>query len=159
MLIYWSSSPFRMGDALPGPGHSPMGLHPAGRAVVTKEIFLQGLQPAGRAVVPFSLCWLVCLCHLIKTAKMANKLEKALTFQREKNILHHYKGILLLKQLWQNQNYQFVLCGSQDWSLDGFAVSGSDPDPSGSTDPHPNLVNSYGFSKSNVPYHCPMTLK
>ncbi len=31
------SSSFRMGDALPGPGHSPMGLHPAGRAVVPKE--------------------------------------------------------------------------------------------------------------------------
>ncbi len=92
-----------MGDALPGPGLSPMGLHPAGRAVVPKEIFLQGLQPASMAVVPFSWCWLVCLCHVIKTTKMADKLEKELTFQRETNILHHYKGILLLKLLWQNR--------------------------------------------------------
>ncbi len=65
---------------------------------------------------------------------MADKLEKALTF--------HTKGILLLKLLWQNQNYQLVLCGSRDWSLgilltalNGFAVSGSDPDPSGSISP------------------------
>ncbi len=28
---------------------------------------------------------------------MADKLEKALIFQTETNILHHYKGILLLK--------------------------------------------------------------
>ncbi len=70
---------------------------------------------------------------------MADTLEKALTFQTEKNILHHYEGILLLKLLWQNQNYQLVLCGSWDWSLviwlaawDGEDVSGSDPDPWGS---------------------------
>ncbi len=97
MLIYWFSSSFRMGDALPGPGRSPMGLYPAGRAVVPKERFLHGLQPTGRAVFPFSWCWLVCLCHMIKTTKMADKLDKALTFQRETNILHHYKGIFLLK--------------------------------------------------------------
>ncbi len=40
---------------------------------------------------------------------MANTLEKALNFQTETNILHHYKGILLLKLLWQNQNYQLVV--------------------------------------------------
>ncbi len=39
MLIYGFSSSFRMGYALPGPGRSPMGLHPAGRAVVPKERF------------------------------------------------------------------------------------------------------------------------
>ncbi len=100
MLIYWFSSSFRMGDALPGPWRSHMQLH-----------------PAGRAVVPFSWCWLVYLCHVIKTTKMADKLEKTLTFQTETNILHHYKGILLLKLLWQNRNYQLVLCGSRDWSL------------------------------------------
>ncbi len=60
---------------------------------------------------------------------MADKLEKALTFLRKTNILHHYKGILLLKLLWQNQNYQLVLCGSQDWSL-----------RINLTDSHPNLV-------------------
>ncbi len=81
-----------------------------------KRTFLQGLQPACRAVVPFHWCWLVCLCHVIKTTKMADTLEKALTFQTETNILHHYTGILLLKLLWQNQNYQLVLCGSRDWS-------------------------------------------
>ncbi len=48
---------------------------------------------------------------------MANKLEKVLTFQTKTNILHQYKGILLLKLLWQNQNYQLVLCGSWDGSL------------------------------------------
>ncbi len=36
--------------------------------------------------------------------KDGDTLEKALTFQTETNILHHYKGILLLKLLWQNQN-------------------------------------------------------
>ncbi len=79
---------------------------------------------------------------MIKTTKMVDKLEKALTFQTETNILHHYNGILLLKLLWQNQNYQLVMCGSPDWSLgmwltarDGDAVSGSDPDPSGSISP------------------------
>ncbi len=84
---------------------------------------------------------------------MADKLENTLTFQTETNILYHYKGILLLKLFWQNQNYQLVLCGSQDWSLgiwltalDGFNISGSDPDPSGSIGPPatPTLgVNSY----------------
>ncbi len=71
---------------------------------------------------------------------MADTLEKALTFQTETNILHHYKGNLLLKLLWQNQNNQLILCVSQDWSLviwltalDGFVVSGSDPDPLGCT--------------------------
>ncbi len=34
--------------------------------------------------------------------KEADTLEKALTFQTETNILHHYEGILLLKLLWQN---------------------------------------------------------
>ncbi len=100
-----------------------------------KRMFLQELQPAGqgsRLSSPkrtFSGCWLVSLCHMIKTTKMADKLEKALTFQTETNILHHYKGILLLKLLWQNQNYQLVLGGSRDWSLgiwltalDGFAI-------------------------------------
>ncbi len=71
---------------------------------------------------------------MIKTKKMADTLDKALTFQAETNILHHYKDILLLKLLWQDQNFQFVLSGSQIWltTLDGFAISGSDPDPSGS---------------------------
>ncbi len=45
---------------------------------------------------------------------MADTLEKELTFQTETNILHHYKGILLLKLLWQNQNYQLFLFGSRD---------------------------------------------
>ncbi len=63
---------------------------------------------------------------------MANKLEKALTFQTETNILHHYKGILLLKLLWQNQNYQLILGGSRDRTL-GINL----------TDSHSNLVNSY----------------
>ncbi len=48
-----------MGDALPGPWRSPMGLHPAGRAVFPKERFCRDYnwpagQPAGRAVIPFS---------------------------------------------------------------------------------------------------------
>ncbi len=120
MLIYWFSSSFRMGDALPGPG------------IVPKEQFLQGLQPASRAVVPFSWCWLVCLFHVIKTTKMADTLEKALTFLTETNILHHYKGILLLKLLWQNQNYRRL--GHWPRSL-----------RTNLTDSHPNLVvNSVG---------------
>ncbi len=51
---------------------------------------------------------------MIKTTKIADTLEKALTFLTETNILHHYKVILLLKLLWQNQNYQLILCGSRD---------------------------------------------
>ncbi len=39
VLIYLFSSSFRMGDDLPGPGRSPMGLRPTGRAVVPKERF------------------------------------------------------------------------------------------------------------------------
>ncbi len=79
---------------------------------------------------------------------MADKLEKTLIFQTETNILHHYKDILLLKLLWQNQNYQLVLCGSRDWSLriwlialDSFAILGSDPDPSGSISPTPTQTS------------------
>ncbi len=79
---------------------------------------------------------------------MADTLEKALTFHTETNILIHYKGILLLKLLWQNQNYQLILCESLDWSLriwltalDGFTVSGSDPDPSGSISPTPTQTS------------------
>ncbi len=79
---------------------------------------------------------------------MADDLKKTLTFQTETNILHHYKGILFLKLLWQNQNYQLVLSGSRDWSLviwltalDGFTVSGSDPDPSGSMSPTPTQTS------------------
>ncbi len=103
-----------------------------------KRTFLQGLQPAGRAVVPFSWCWLVCLCHVVKTTKMAD------TFQTETNILHHYKGILLLKLLWHNQNYQLVLCGSRDWSLVIWLHRlGQWPRSLGInlTDSHPNLVD------------------
>ncbi len=40
--------------------------------------------------------------------KDGRQVRKALTFQTQANILHHYKGILLLKLLWQNQNYQLV---------------------------------------------------
>ncbi len=72
---------------------------------------------------------------------MVDTLEKALTFQTETNILHHYKGILLLKLFWQNQNYQLVLCGSQDWSRDSEAVEGSEPDPSGSISPTPTQTS------------------
>ncbi len=79
---------------------------------------------------------------------MADTFEKTLTFQTETNILHHYKGILLLKLLWENQNYQLVLCGSWDWyfviwltALDGFDVSGSDPDLSGSISPTPTQTS------------------
>ncbi len=142
MLIHWFSSSFRMGDAIPGPGRSSMGLQPAGQVCSPKRTCLQGLQPAGQDSSPkrtFSWCWLVFLCHMIKTTKMADKLEKALTFQTETNILHRYKGILLQKLLWQNQNYQLVLGGSRDWylriwliALDGFTISGSDPGLSGS---------------------------
>ncbi len=127
-----------------------MGQDPAARAVVPKEHFCR-LQPTGQGSSPkrtFSWCWLVCLCHVIKTTKMADKLEKALTFQTETNILHHYEGILLLKLLSQNQNYQLVLCGSRDWSLwiwltalDGFAISGIDPDPSRSIWPTPTQTS------------------
>ncbi len=128
MLIYWFSSTFRMGDALPGQGRSPMGLQSAGQGSSSKRTFLQGLQPAGQGSSPkrtFSWCWLVCLCHVIKTKKIAEKLEKALTFQTETNILHHYKGILLLKLLWQNQNYQLVF-----WVGVGIDPSGSGSLPS-----------------------------
>ncbi len=79
---------------------------------------------------------------------MSDTLEKALNFQTEINILDHYKGILLVKLLWQNQNYQHVLCGSRDWSLviwltalDGFVISGSDPDPSGSISQTPTQTS------------------
>ncbi len=142
-----------MGDALPGSGCSPMGLHPASRAVVPKERFCRDYNWLAGSSPIFLM--LIGLCHVIKTTKMADTLEKALTFQTETNILHYYKGILLLKLLWQIQNYQLILCGSRDWSLgiwltafDGFAISVSDPDPSGSISltPHPNLVvNSVGY--------------
>ncbi len=46
--------------------------------------------------------------------KDGQQIRKALTFQTKTIILHHYKSILLLKLLWQNQNYQLVLGGSQD---------------------------------------------
>ncbi len=82
-----------------------------------KNVFAETTTSWQATVVQFSWCWLVCLCHVIKTTKMADKLEKALAFQIETNILHYYKGILLLKLLWQNQNYQLVLCGSRDWSF------------------------------------------
>ncbi len=141
VLIYWFSSSFRMGDALPGPGRCPMGLQPAGQVWSPKRTFLQGLQLAGQGSNTkrtFSWCWLVFLCHVIKTTKMADKLEKTLTFQRETNILHHYKDILLLKLLWQNQNYQLVMGGSSDWSLAIWLHEIN------LTDSHPNLiVNSY----------------
>ncbi len=42
--------------------------------------------------------------------KDGRQFREALTFQT-KNILHHYEGILLVKHLWQNQNYQLVLGG------------------------------------------------
>ncbi len=65
--------------------------------------------------------------------KDGQQVRKELTFQIKINIFHHYNGILLAQLLWQNQNYQFVLGGSWDWSLgiwltalDSFAVSGSD---------------------------------
>ncbi len=54
----------------------------------------------------------------------------------------------IMKLLWQNQNYQLVLCGSRDWSLgiwltalDDVAVSGGDPDPSGSISPTPTQTS------------------
>ncbi len=82
--------------------------------------------------------------------KDSRQVRKALTFQTKTNIFHHYKGILLLKLLWQNQNYQLVLGGSRDWSLviwltalNGFAVSQRSLRINLS-DSHPNLVvNSY----------------
>ncbi len=67
--------------------------------------------------------------------KDGQQVRKALTFQTKTNIFHHYKGILLVKPLWQNQNYQLILGGSRDWSLVIWLIAltaqDSDPDPSG----------------------------
>ncbi len=56
--------------------------------------------------------------------------EYRLKFQIKPNVLHHYDCILLVKLLWQNQNYQLVLGGGWEWSLrnwlialDSFAIS------------------------------------
>ncbi len=93
MFIYWFSSSFRMGDALPRPGRSSMGLHPAGRSVVPKERFLQGSSPKRT----FSWCWSVCLSHLIKTTKKADKLEKHSLFRQKQTFC-----IIIKVFCWQN---------------------------------------------------------
>ncbi len=42
---------------------------------------------------------------------MADSLDKDSPFRQKQ--INHYKGILVVKVLWQNQNYQLVL-GGQD---------------------------------------------
>ncbi len=39
------------------------------------------------------------------------RLDKHSLFRQKINVLHRYKGILLVKLLWQNQNCQLVLGG------------------------------------------------
>ncbi len=102
-----------MGDALPGPGRSPMRLHPAGRAVVPKDVF-EGTTTSWQGSSPIFLMVIVLFVSHDQNNKDGRHFRKTLTFQTETNILHHYKGILLLKLLWQNQNYQLVLSGSRD---------------------------------------------
>ncbi len=56
------------------------------------------------------------ICHVTKTTKMADSLNKNTPF-RQKHVLHHYECILLVKLLWQNHDYQPILSGNWDWSL------------------------------------------
>ncbi len=53
------------------------------------------------------------LCHLTKTTD-GRHVGYRLTFQTKTKVLLHYEGILLVKLLWQIQNYQLVLVEERD---------------------------------------------
>ncbi len=105
----------------------------------------------------FSWCWLVCWVKFVscdQNNKDSWQFRKALTFQTKTNVLHHYKGILLVKLFWQNQNYQLVLGGSQDRDLvhclrgRGRLLQWPRSLGINLIDSHPNLVvNSYGQTR------------
>ncbi len=56
------------------------------------------------------------LCHVMTTTKMLESLDKDSISNKTKYFasISDYEGILLVKLLWQNQNYQLVLDGGQD---------------------------------------------
>ncbi len=60
------------------------------------------------------------ICLLAKVCVTRQKQQRWQTFwiqthlQKKKNVLLHYEDILLVKLLWQNQNYQLVLVEGWD---------------------------------------------